>query len=66
MKLKFNDLHLRQAPLNSPLEEVVASSISMDCGESLETAGDVRGERRLADVLQALQLANQNPGNRDI
>lgn len=37
----------------------------MDCGESLKTAGDVRGEWRLADVLQALQLANQNPGNRE-
>lgn len=64
MKLKVNDLSLWQTLLYSPMEEVVPSSISVDCGESLKTAGDVRGEWWLADVLQALQLANQNPGNR--
>lgn len=44
MKLKFNDLHLSQAPLYSPLKEVVTSSVCMDGGESLKAAGDVRGE----------------------
>ncbi len=64
MKLKFNDLRLWQTLLHSPMEEVVPSSISVDCGESLKTAGDVRGEWWLADVLQALQFTNQNPGNK--
>lgn len=42
MKSKFNDLHFPL--LCSPLEEVVPSSIGVDCRESLKTAGDVRGE----------------------
>lgn len=37
------------------------SSVGVDGGESLQAAGDVRGKRRLADVLQALQLTDQNP-----
>lgn len=52
-----------QTPLHSPLEEVVPSAIGVDGRESLKTAGDVRGERRLADVLQALQLTEKNPGD---
>lgn len=44
MELKFNDLHFRQTPLYTPLEEVRPSSIGVDGGESLKTAGDVRGE----------------------
>ena len=34
-----------------PLEEVVSSSIGMDCWKSLKTAGDVWGEWWLADIL---------------
>lgn len=49
--------------LYSPLEEVAPSSVGVDGGESLKTAGDVRGEWWLADVFQALQLTNQNPKN---
>lgn len=41
------------------------SSVGVDGGESLQAAGDVRGKRRLADVLQALQLTNQNPAGRN-
>lgn len=37
------------------------SSVGVDGGESLQAAGDVRGKRRLADVLKALQLTDQNP-----
>lgn len=37
------------------------SSVGVDGGESLQAAGDVRGKRRLADVLKALQFTNQNP-----
>lgn len=40
------------------------SSVGVDGGESLQAAGDVRGKRRLADVLQALQLTNQNPAGK--
>lgn len=65
MKLEFKGLHLWLTPLCSPLEEVMTSSICVDGGESLKTAGYVRGEWRLADVLQALQLTNQNPGKVD-
>lgn len=46
------------------MEEVVPSSVGVDGGESLQAAGDVRGKRRLADVLQALQLTNQNPAGK--
>ena len=45
-----------------PVQEVRPSPVGVDGGEALQTAGEVRGERRLADVLQALQLPNQNPG----
>lgn len=41
------------------------SSVGVDGGESLQAAGDVRGKRRLADVLQALQLTNQNPAGKN-
>lgn len=47
------------------MEEVASSSISVDGGESLETAGDVGGEWRLADILQTLQLTNQDPENKN-
>lgn len=40
------------------------SSVGVDGGESLQAAGDVRGKRRLADVLQALQLTHQNPAGK--
>lgn len=46
----------------SPLQEAGLSPISMDGGESLKTAGDMGGEWGLADVLQALQLPDENPG----
>lgn len=36
--------------LFKPLEEVASSSIGVDCGESLKTAGDVWGEWWLADI----------------
>lgn len=42
------------------------SSVGVDGGESLQAAGDVRGKRRLADVLQALQLTNQNPAVKEM
>ena len=45
------------------MQEVRPSPVGVDGGEALQTAGEVRGERRLADVLQTLQLPNQNPGN---
>lgn len=41
------------------------SSVGVDGGESLQAAGDVRGKRRLADVLQALKLTNQNPAGKN-
>lgn len=44
-----------------PVEEVASSSISVDGGESLKTAGDVWGEWWLADILQTLQLTNKDP-----
>lgn len=47
--------------LFKPLEEVTSSSVSMDCGESLKTAGDVWGEWWLAHILQAFQLPNKDP-----
>lgn len=34
----------------------------MDGGEALDAGRDVREERRLGDVVQALQLPNQDPG----
>lgn len=60
MTVKRSLSHRRGQP-SAPLEEVVPSSIGVDGGESLQATGDVRGKRRLADVLQALQLTHQNP-----
>lgn len=58
--MTLNTLHLCGA-WSAPLEEVVPSSVGVDGGQSLQAAGDVRGKRRLADVLKALQLTDQNP-----
>lgn len=39
---RSNDKYKKMSVLLfKPLEEVVSSSIGVDCGESLETAGDV-------------------------
>lgn len=46
--------------------EVSSPAVSIDSGQSLQTAGDMRGERGLADIFQALQLTNENPlGKKD-
>lgn len=46
--------------------EVSAPAVSIDSGQALQTAGDMRGERGLADIFQALQLTNENPlGKKD-
>lgn len=44
-----------------PVYEVSPPAVSVDSGQSLQTAGDMRGERGLADIFQALQLTNENP-----
>lgn len=43
-----------------PAEEVWPPVIGMDSGQTLQATGEVRGERRLADVLQPFQLTNQH------
>lgn len=45
----------------SPVKEVRPPSVGIDRGQTLQAAGEVRGERRLADVLQPFQLTNQHP-----
>lgn len=46
--------------------EVCPPAVSIDSGQSLQTACDMRGERGLADIFQSLQLTNQNPmGKKD-
>lgn len=45
---KFKEMSVR---LFKPLEKVASSSVGVDCGESLKTAGDVWGEWWLADIL---------------
>lgn len=46
--------------------EVSPPAVSIDRGQALQTAGDMRGERGLADIFQALQLTNENPlGKKD-
>lgn len=46
---------------DSPLKEVRPPAVGMDSGQTLQAAGEVRGERRLADVLQPFQFTNQHP-----
>lgn len=60
-EIRQNDVKWSPSLRSAPLEEVVPSSVSVDGGETLQAAGDVRGKRRLADVLKALQLTDQNP-----
>lgn len=46
--------------------EVGTPAVSIDSGQALQTAGDMRGERGLADIFQALQLTNEHPlGKKD-
>lgn len=47
--------------VDSPVKEVRPPAVGMDGGQSLQAAGEVRGERWLADVLQPFQLTNQHP-----
>lgn len=49
-----------QGMADSPLKEVRPPAVGVDSGQTLQAAGEVRVERRLADVVQPFQFTNQH------